>query len=161
MNLALMAITESYEDVRLLIYSTIHRFIRSYGGDFEDLLSDANEFYMLAYRTWDRNKGPFPSWVRFQVWTELLERVRRNTSKNNRLPRLYADITTMEHKRRFSLEDFTFDLSADAAEVVKWITLNPPKGPSKLCIVRKHLNQQGWSGERIDEVFEEITEALR
>src|ERR1700733_13680315 len=62
---------EQYESVRPLILHTIKAFKRRYGGEFNELLSEANEAYMDAVQDYNQELSKFSTWVRTKVWLFL------------------------------------------------------------------------------------------
>lgn len=162
-------ITETYMEVRNLIFKTVHSFRAKYGGDLEELMADANTHFMKAHRTYNPDKGPFLHWVKFQVRTELLETLRKTVGQNNRLPRRNLNLGTMPTKVRFNLLDFLGDLSEDAATVVR-LSLDCPseikraiggRDPRKCRLaIASVLKSLGWNARRVGRAYVEIRKAL-
>src|SRR4051812_20500901 len=71
----------SFKAVEKLVYHTVHAFQRKHGGNFDDLLSTAQELYLKAYRTYSYDKGEFSQRVRFVIWYGLLDEFRKGTEE--------------------------------------------------------------------------------
>lgn len=164
---------ETYEDVQNLLYKISHRFKAKYGGEFEDLFSQANEHYLAAYNSYDSNRTKFSTWLWFTVWHAMLETMRNAARKHGQCPRDYSiELTTVSLREQFDLQTFIRDVSEDAATVVKLLFECPHEiseafAPSKVRIssIRTNLVNRllsmGWAGKRIACVFQEIKEALQ
>lgn len=165
------AAAETYRDMRRLLYYLCHRFKLKYGGDFEELLSEAHEHYVTAYATFDPKKGEFQKRISFFVWARLLETKRKQAVQVRRYPHEQnPDLCQVgERRRHFNPRRFANELSQDAGEVVR-LALFPPldilvsaseKRPKKTAkVIMEYLKDIGWSLERIRESFAEIREAL-
>lgn len=136
-------LTENYKDVELLIYDTVHRFLDRYGAcqgerrrqEAQELIAEANLLFLEAYQRYDDSKGNFPSWVRYFIYKQLLERCRRQCMRNKRLKQRDVDLEMAIHAKersQFDLGDFFDELSDDARAIVK-LTLGsyqePPNHP--------------------------------
>jgi hypothetical protein len=97
-----IAIEETFEDVKLLIWDTVNSFHRRNGGDLEELLSDAYFIFILSYWDHDQKKSSFSTWLTNRLkWglagfrrKELRDRVRELTV----LKELYGSIYQSERK---------------------------------------------------------------
>ena len=172
--LTLSAIDLAYRDVERLVYHTAHAFRRRYGGDFEELLSEANEHFMHAFHTFDPGRGQFPARVRHVVWHGLLETLRKEANRKRLLAR--ADINldgVSQPGNRDWLAD-AHELSDDAAAVLGLVLEPPPeirlwsrqrdqleRYKAKRSAVVELLHEIGWCSMRIAESFQEIREILK
>ena len=170
------AMTTTYEDTRLLLYDICHKFRRRYGGNFDDLMSEANLHFMAAYETYDPTKGSkFTTWARFRIWICMLETVRskmRRAKNPNRPQQEYRDLNTLAAQAKFDIESFVSDLSEDASRVVGLVMDSPQDilysirslgghSPSNIKkALLEYLKDLGWSVSRIKESFLEIKQAL-
>lgn len=175
-SLTLEAKTITFQDVELLIYDTIHKFIREHGGNFQDFLSEAHEVFLVAYETHDDLLGSFTYWLTFKLKKHMMELTRRAIMRNNRLSRVDADLTMIarpEAVEPFDWRRFASDLSDDAATVVKLVFEEPidvtlailqrEQGPTPKAIrssIREYLRDLGWTVRRISESFSEVARAL-
>jgi RNA polymerase sigma factor (sigma-70 family) len=160
---------ETFKDVELLIYDTIHKFQRKYKGDFDDLTGVAFLAFIRAFESFDFEKGySFSTWLRLQIWHQLQnewskERRRGQKSKRQR------DYQT--HYKQNSLNEFLAEINQDARTIVDLI-LETPKDLKEMIsdidndmkavksILHDYLLDMGWKKERILLAFHQIEKAL-
>lgn len=82
MKASKFGLTETYNDVEKLIYFVCHRFRKKYGGEFDELLSEANEIYMDAYRSHDPERGPFHKHLQAKIWGGMISTLRKRLQRN-------------------------------------------------------------------------------
>lgn len=168
------AFTQSYQEVELLIFDTVHSFRRRYGGDFQELLSEARVAFCESYITYD-DDYPFSTWVRFKCWTRLLEDRRRRARLYGRPGHPNCPLPLPNHlsHRDFDLCQFLDDLPTDAG-IVATMALEAPldvllclKGEFKIKNahnIRRALHEalvdMGWTASRIADAFETVRDAL-
>lgn len=165
--LAVDAATATYTDVEKLIYKLIHKFIRRYGGDFEELKSVANYAFVQAYDEWDSKKSSFSTTVSWYVNMHLLNELRDRIKRSSRVQ--YKNITGRDaNYRQRHFANLLDTLSDDAKEVAKLVI----KAPAELIdamdygeltpkkALRNYLLGLQWSKSRIVQSFNEIREAL-
>lgn len=75
--------SETYEECKTLIHSVVWKVIRRYGGDFEELMSEANSAFMDAYQTFDGSSA-FTSWLHTRVWFSCVSFVRDRLGEQSR-----------------------------------------------------------------------------
>lgn len=154
-------VTQTYYDVQNMLYDIAHKFLRKYGGDFEELVSQANLYFMTAYNSFSSKKSNFTTWCYFIVWKGLLNE-RQKEIKTNYIP---CDTNGYDEDGCFI--DFIDELSEDSKIIVGLILDTPNdlkilierKGgtlPKVKTVIREHLNELGWSMKRITESFSEI-----
>ncbi len=176
MDLALAAVTDSYEEVKKNILQALHNFRRSYNPrwEFSEMESMANEFFMEAYHKFKPDRGKsFASWVYYYVQHNLLERLRRQAMQNARHKKVILDFDQTSKEARFDLDVFLQDLSHDGITMVRLILDSPlpirhtllekrscGKQRAYYAALTEHLGEQGWSEEYIAEVFQEVKQAL-
>jgi DNA-directed RNA polymerase specialized sigma24 family protein len=167
------AANETWADVEKLVYHTIHRFIRTHGGEFADCLGVAHTTYMKAYDNFD-GRASFSAWIATKIWYGLLDDLRRRTRTASREVMDDTDLTTYaapEGQGVFDLEAFLSELSEDGALITKLILDLPPEiqreadlfggsHESTRAAVRYHLRSIGWAKKRVSESFEEISFVL-
>lgn len=168
-----MAISETYLDAQQLMKDTVNKFKWRYGGNEEDLLSEANQVFMRAWANHNPACGKFLPWLRYEIWHNLLSTARNIAKKAERLQRQYQNLDTVVQVERFNMDAFVGDLSKDAAMIAK-LVVEPPidvmltaaqfKGMKNPFSVRaaivEYLKDFGWAMSRITRSFNEITEAL-
>lgn len=172
------AIAKAFEDVRLLIWDTCHKFYRRYGnlnGTVEELFSVAQLSFMKAYHSYTEKSSSFATWVRWYIWHELLELQRGDMRRNKAAKVTPTDMVENDYvapHSNFNMVDFVDSLSEDAKMVVN-LVVDPPEGlaaamrrrgpgdgRTKLSI-EQFLSGFEWDSFKISEVFSEITTALR
>ncbi len=174
--ITLDATTETYRDIRNLIFDTVWKFQKQYGGDFDEMVAEANLIYMKCFISHNPNKSRFSTWLRFHLWKGLIDFKRFIREENK-----YVRIERFEEIENFHLYpapsyiplwDLVSELSNDAKTIVSLI-LEPPgimqsaalrKGTAPCNIKRAlqiHLSYiLGWSANQIKDSFQEITTVL-
>lgn len=182
---------ETYMDVHLLLCDIVHKFQSKHGGDYEELKSEANYLFLLAYDSYKDAKSQFSTWVYFRVWKGLLDywkkeiKLRKNvifgeitdSPKNNSSFQTHNTIYTKTEKTTGGeASHFLFHLknsvSMESCDIINLLV----DMPSDLFIMinenrinktnikrclRKHLRDYGWTVSQITECFIEIRKALR
>lgn len=172
------AIAETYEDVRLLIFDTCHRFHRQYcrhrpAWTIDELVGEANIAFMKAYDGgWNAEGGAsFGTWVVRSVWNRLLSKVCRPDKRRRKVeacnPAKLAWFATQRREVEFDLSE----LSTGAAEIVGLINEMPDdlyeihqtQGGKKQNIkkaVLTYLLGRGWKQVEVKAAFHEIKAAV-
>ncbi len=177
---------ETYEEVRDLIYHMVHLFRRRHGGDWDELVAEANFIYAKAYRGFDPDNGcPFTDYLCVSIYRGLL-RCKQKEMKEKQLVPISLDMrtdTSDNAKLVDILPDLTPDISAiirqieelpDDASIVIDLIISSPKeflsvlldsGPmyNVKCwrgILRRYLRKMGWTNRRVSESFDDIGNAL-
>lgn len=180
--------SETYEEVKRLIYHTVWSVVRQYGGDFDELMSEANVAFLDAYESFDGSSS-FSSWLRLNVWGKCVDAVRNRLDEQRRYKRVKDDtrsgipvqFTADSDGLAEGIPDRSCsgwkiggmfeELTEDAALVVK-LTLETPaeleavvraKGgqPRNLrSSIRNYLAEMGWTACRIAESFNEVRRVL-
>jgi len=81
---------ETYEEVEMLVYSIVHKFKKKYGGDFEELLSEANYLFLLVYDSYCESIGEFTTWLHFRIWKGLLDHLGKDIKLRKNI--IYGDL---------------------------------------------------------------------
>jgi hypothetical protein len=154
--------TVTFQETERLIHSTIHRFRRGHGGDYDELTGEAYLRFCEAYHRHDPGRGTFESYLAFYVYKQLLENARtiaRHRAKLKQLPT--KSLEPLSIPSRFNLQRFLAEISPDARHLVE-LVLNSTKstnaGKIKQAILS--LRGEGWSQSRIKAVFNEVQTAL-
>lgn len=163
------ALTETYIDVEKLIYATVWKFKRKFGGDFEELVAEANFIYVLAFDSYKESRAAFTTWLCFCIWRGLQNHIRFIREKNK-----YTKILPLEQcpNREFVIEKPSFffemldEFGEDSKTIIK-LVFNPPEELKKesnhsfKVDIRIYLSTKfGWTGRRIKESFEEIGKVI-
>ncbi len=81
--------TQTYNEVRKLVFHTCHKFAAQYGrgDDWDEMVGEANLAFCLAVQRYKRNRGSkFSSWVRLHVWYRLLDLRKSQIKRILRMP---------------------------------------------------------------------------
>jgi len=167
-------ISESYYDVRDLIYSVCHKFRRQYGGDFEELFAQALVLFVdKAYDGYDDDSSTkFSAYVWFTIHRGLMDEYRRNIRRKNSLPQ--EPLLDMPvHNERFDFDDFFYEASEDCKLVASLVLMPPDELETEFVFdwdwtvtgckqaIRDYLmNFFEWTPRRISRAFRELTEEL-
>ena len=170
------ALTQTYFDVENLIYNIVWKFKNCYGGDFEELVAEANLLYIYAYNSHNKKTSKFSTWVYFCIWKGLIDFINFLKEKNK-----YGRVFLLEELECFQ-ENFissseTFvelidEVGEDSKTIINLI-MNLPKDlqnnilqrgghPHNVRIpIRNYLSSKlGWTGKRIKESFDEIKKVI-
>ena len=172
---------EAYELVRGLIYDQVHKFRRRYGGEFDELLGQANLAFCLGHNQYITGQtatglpytAPFATDVRRCVWYQLFDIMRARLSRKAIAEETHiGDRDFAAPTREFNAKEWQEELSADA-RVAAALVLHPPEAVTAEAeakggtprnyrsTVRTHLaTVHGWRNNRINKAFDEIREAL-
>jgi hypothetical protein len=165
-----------YPGVRKLILYSVYRFWRRFGGDVDELKSEAMELFMEAIGDWTEGSGyPVKAFVRRRVWWGLMDSLEKRCQERRLfkpVPDFHWDLHPSREFEQFDLDSFMDVLSFDARTVAA-IALQPPRAVTQLCkkqgsysppsmrqAMRSYLMNKGWSKARIDAAFAEVKEAL-
>ncbi len=173
-SIATIAANETYAEVQLLLYDLVHKFIKRHGGDFDELVSRANELYMDAYISYDPDKGSFSKRVQYVVWNGMLDSYRVSTNRTRLLKRQPEEILKscfLPEQEKFDLWGLLQELSGDGRTAVVLALRSPPEmmeamvgndTPTSLAkALKSYLQTVGWAPSRIARVFREVRQALR
>lgn len=173
-TVATIAGAETFEEVKRLVYHTVHQFKKSHGGDLQQLISEAHECYMNAFHDYIPELGPFPSYVRMRVWCGLID-IARSKAIRDRILKRHSDkvlaYQSAAHRSSFDISDFLQGLGEDAREVVQLVlaevqTLQVENedgsvlGLFSRAAIRQRLKDLGWHWQDVSNAFKEIQEAL-
>jgi DNA-directed RNA polymerase specialized sigma24 family protein len=174
-----LELDDNYRDCKAILYHTVIRFKRRYGGDLDDLVSEANEAFLRACYSWREEGGAsLKTWVRSKVWHALLKARRKQARRHRLLPTVGAAerlLAGLPQPRAFDLPGLLRELSEGAAEAAR-LAVEPPldvllaarrhgrgkrlHAGARRQAVREYLAELGWSVRRINAAFREIREAL-
>ena len=157
-----MTTTQAYLSVQDLIYSLCWRFLKQYGGEWEEVLSIAHESFMDAYNSFDASRSRLTTWTQIKVWGGLMDAHRQEQSSRRWIPRQQdADLDSLQSRSHFDLPKLLNEISEDANTMIR-LALNSPHpraGGIRTWLIRSLLDA-GWAAERITESFQEIREIL-
>jgi len=160
------AVSETYKDVEKLVYKAAWDFKRRHGGEIDDLISRANEIYLDVFRSHDAGKSPFTRWLRYKILCGLMDDLRRVLYRQATIAQeLRPDMTDLPQRTLGSILRGD-QVSGDIHDILHLIGESPSELRSLMRIHKRnglwdYLRGFGWPARRIQESFEEITEALR
>lgn len=78
-------VSEEYKNYEKLVYHTVHRFVKKYGGDSEEYIAEANVVFLNAFEKFDRTAGyRFSTYLVRSIWNRLLNVAKREMDHNRR-----------------------------------------------------------------------------
>ena len=175
-TITLDATTETYWDIKNLIFDTVWKFQQRYGGDFDEMVAEANLIYIQAFLSHNPNKSQFSTWLRFILWKGLIDfkRFIREENKHIKIEHFEEIENFYSYPAPLYIPfwDLVSGLSDDAKTIVQLI-LEPPeimqsaalKKGTAPCNVKRALRIHlsyilGWSANQIKESFAEITAVI-
>ena len=149
-----------YLSLRNMLAKLVLKIQHRHGGDFDDLMSEANLLFVRACHTHDSSKSRLITWVYTKVWYGLLDHVRA-VAKHQQWD--CEDLDQVADKPRFNVQDLLREVSGDAADIIRLIVDDDGRDAAreKRSAVVQHLLSIGWAADRIIESFREIRDALR
>ncbi len=167
------AMEETYRDVSGLINKLAWGAVRKHGGCWDDYVSAGNEAFVLAYDTFDPDKGTvFSTWLWWKIRHAISRAAVRTVLEQHTVNTgLDIDLDALPRRERFDLRRFTCELSTDAQQVIG-MAFEAAEDISEAMhhedagsVVRGGLQHRlrnlGWTVARILESFSEIRRALR
>lgn len=171
-----IAAEESYLDVENLIYHSVHKFIRKYGGDFDELVGEARVIFSELYTGLGRGyikenpKYNFAQSLQYFIAVNLLSKRRQELFRNARCKMTAYDENIKDQPTTddYWLTDFLDGLSDDAVTIVKIVLDSPgfvlriegPATDNPKEFLMEYLSSMNWSSRRIKSCFREIRRAL-
>lgn len=172
-------VARQFTGLEKLVGDITNRFYRRYGGDYDELLSEAYLQWGTAWHSYNGQSQP-TTWTYFVIWHQLLEHHRTATRRAVRLPQAGTLPASTRDRRIFNLMQVASDLSLDAMYVLRLITEVPadlelvlaqtPRGPGRPSsevhpvhlrrAVVNYLLIHGWTADRIGRVWDEIRGVL-
>lgn len=176
------SIEDGYAAVQNLIFHQVHKFVRMYGGEFDELLGEAHELFIKGHTQFTAGVTPtgrvlkdtYATQIRRWVWYGMFDSMRLRLERNRIAP-MYPMTEAVDapapKPSDFNVEDFMFELSEDGEEVAR-LVLYPPvvitteaegKGGTPRnyrSTVRAYLKLMGWDTDRINAAFAEIANVL-
>ena len=173
------ALTETYEDVRGLIFETCWKFQKGHGGDIEELIAEANKLFVLAYDSYDNKKSQFTTWLVSSIKNGLKRFVQTEWRQSHpSLSRVkeHNPYQEYEYTESFSVLELLDEMEKDA-HIIMQLFLDTPRelfvsavssdGKPKhiqVCMrkrLRNRLRQMGWTIRRITKSFDEIAQVIQ
>lgn len=163
---------ETYIEVENLIRKEVWRIIGKYGGDFDDLMTEASAIYLVAYDSFGTSSGTkFTTWLVNNLRWGLIDKVRNRINHERRFS-VIDDQQISKNYRDWKPSDLIDELHEDAKLVAK-LVLDTPEEIMQVYMgkggqprnfrstIRDYLIEMGWTASRISESFAEIRQALK
>lgn len=74
-------VSESYQDLRKMVQGIVLLFHQRYGGDLDDLFSEANKLFLLAHARHDSTRGKLSTCVYHSIYRGLRDIQRRERKR--------------------------------------------------------------------------------
>lgn len=147
-----------------LVRFHVWRIIKKYGGDFDELFSEALCLFVQAMEVYEPIAGTVQSWINFTIYKGLLE-VKRTEARRLRITGPVSDDLSSVYCRQCFLEELYKDLSTDSQDVLSLlfaldVQKFKNKSLAKLTLRQTLKDEMNWTNERINECFKEIEDAL-
>ncbi len=171
--ITLDATTETYFDIKNLIFDTVWKFQRQHGGDFDEMVAEANLIYIKAFISHDPDRAQFTTWLYTILQRKLLD-IQRTKYKQIQTYSLNDIENIYEYPALsyFPLWELLFDIDKDAKIIIN-LLLDLPDELQKIIISQRKSNTLskkkiitnlayllGWSYLRTRESFIEIASVL-
>lgn len=152
-----------YLDHQKILGSLTSRFLSLYGGDREEVSSEADFLFLQAAETYDPHKGAaFPTWVHWKVWSGLRNHHRAEMRQKER-ERIAGEARKAAQEAVDDFPDRLEGLSREALQVAflalqeagETLSEKPTKGE-----IQEALRAAGWKWKDIWGAFSELREAL-
>lgn len=163
-----------YRETQMMIFRMSHKMAHTYSIQFEDVLSKAHEIFVIAFETFDPNRGAkFSTWLQNKLFWGLTTWL-----KNEYRHRIYVEINEeiagASDIDRLAMQDILATLSGEARMVVKIIlndmsselpkiiTLGKVEGRRDIqkTVAEYVVDKFGFMRHEVLASFEEITMAL-
>lgn len=160
---------ETFLEVQDLIRKQVWGLIRTYGGDFDEMMAEASYLFIAAYNDWD-GIVPFTTWVSNWIRWSLIDQLRIRIGHQARYTYVDDEVLT-RNINNWQPADLLEELSTDAAMVVKLVLETPAEIASIIegkggqprnyrSTIRSYLISLGWTAKQISDSFAEIRAAL-
>lgn len=164
-NLKKDIVSECYSYISRDLDQIAGKFVRRYGGDYEEVRAEADYQFLIAHYKYESSRGGYSHWIKSRVRVNLLEKLRKEIMRNNRLPRIKLNLESQEDPV-LTGGRFWDGLSEDA-RFLTFLVLESPRelarglgGPDPRGFLFHFLRRSGWTVARIIESFNEIKETL-
>ena len=156
-------VEQCWEQHHNLVKWTTWKVIKRYGGDFDELFSEALVLFTDATLDYEPILGSLSNWIQFKVFHGLKE-IKRTEARRLRIAGPMSGDLSAIYKHDSYSESLLRDLSEDARFVLavfRSLDLSRFKNKSLAKIeLRKALWEEDWDNDKVNECFREIEEAL-
>jgi len=171
-------LNETYQKHKNLIYQIVWRFKDKNGGDFEELLAEANLLFVLSIESYKEGKGAYNTWLHHVIRTGLQDFKRfinQETCVKGKYESKIRSAESLQQTKKvhdgFCLVELLEDVGEDA-KIIMELVYEPTQALQQLALknkltqrTRKTIelflhNNLGWQKKRIKRSFKEIQERL-
>lgn len=165
------ALKLSYNTVNKMLHDIAWKWVKNYGGDYEETLAEVHLHFVKACHDFDRDRSKFTTWTWNSVWWGLLDQRKQIVRQSMRMKQELIDLRSIPDRRRFDIRELMDRLGSDAQHVVsvamsskKWkkaVRTQTQNARNLMCIhIRYKLTEEGWTNKRINKAFKEVGRAL-
>lgn len=154
-----------WEQYEQLVRWVTWKVIKRYGGDYDELFSEALVAFTEATQSYDPNLGSLSNWIHIKCYKALQE-LRRTEARRNSITGPFVSLDEIKtiYSSKSVFEDLWSILSDEAQTVLDLLfhldcSQYKNKSFAKLS-VRSTLMRKGWHKEEINQCFKEIEQAL-
>lgn len=162
-----------YNAHQKIIKNTASKIKKKYGGNLEDLICDANYYFIEACKNYDSNRTDikgiqisFEKYLKWNLWNNLLQIIKIRSVRNAILHRVDIENKDFVEKSHV-LSRLQLELSKDANHIISYIisldfTFTGKKTRRKkyLVYITRYFLSISWNMNRILKAYQEITESL-
>lgn len=166
------AMEQTYLDVEKLIKKVVWDFKKRYGGDFQELLGDAELTFVMAYKNWKKDGEKFTTYLCKSIKNNLLKKYQEQRNSIEAHPLMDIEAAAKDYHK--GMCDFLDSFTGDTLYIAQTVT-DPDKFTAiykaykhissyqlkdRYCIIQ-HLNKDlKWSQTRIKSAFNEIKKII-
>jgi len=151
-----------------LVIETTTQFRSKYGGDPDEIFSEAQELFLKACGEHEEARSPLPVWIRLRIWYGLKNYWNKERRRKNKCREL-KDVHAIREPRQFHTdgldEHSMMMLNAVIQPDVNLECFICEQGkPTKRNIrrgLKEYFREQGWTQRRITKSFRRIRKYLQ
>ena len=163
---------ESFKEIQGMIHKIVLTHHQTYGGDLDDLFSEAQEIFLMAHMRHDELKSGLTTWIHIIVSHGLQEYCRQETRRLHGCKNVSPVPIKLEaKKKRKDLEVLLSQVGNDCKNII-YLILFPPKDfeeeaqrqkkPSQWKnFIREYLRfNMKWTINRTKKAFDELKRTM-
>jgi len=170
-------LSETYEDMKKLIFKVSWEIKASHGGEINDLIGQANLLFIYALDEYDETESGLSTWLRRYIRAGLKNYIRSEQRHKSRHVQISIDSidVNLQVFDSFSLMELLDEMGEDALTIVQLlfetpndILLTALKSGKRMNHMksymrrrlRNRLRQWGWTACRITKTFGEMRKVI-
>ena len=148
-----------------LVKWTTWKIVKKYGGDFDELFSEALVLFTVACQRYEPYVGTIQNWIGFSVYKGLLE-IKRTEARRLNITGTMSDDLRFISSEPCPFEAIWTDLSDDSQSVLtllfglEGVRAFKNKSLAKLTLRTSLRTEKGWSNDKVNDCFREIEAAF-